>query len=188
MNIAIYGGSFDPPHKGHEKIVKKALKKLPIDKLFIIPAWQNPFKKNFFAPPKLRSKWLKKLWGNNEKIQICTYEIDQKNPTTSYESINYIYKKYPIKKCYLIIGADNLKDLEKWHEYGKLKKKVIFVITHRNGIKIPKNLKKLKINVNISSTDLRLNPQRKFISKKIFKSVSKFYKKEDYAKNFASHN
>ncbi len=177
INIAVYGGSFDPSHKGHEKVVKKALKALDINKLFIIPTYINPFKKSFFAPPKLRLKWVKKLWGKNDEIEICEYEIKNKKPTPTYETILYLYEKYNINKCYLIIGADNLKNLKNWHEYKELKKLVTFVIASRDDEKIPKNLKKLKINVNISSTNLREQPNKKFISKKIFKSVSKFYNK-----------
>lgn len=54
MNIALFGGSFDPPHKGHEAIIKEALKKLDIDKLIIMPTFINPFKQNFSADEKQR--------------------------------------------------------------------------------------------------------------------------------------
>lgn len=47
MRVAIFGGSFDPPHIGHEKIIQKALEKLDIDVLFVVPTYLNPFKKNF---------------------------------------------------------------------------------------------------------------------------------------------
>lgn len=44
LNIAIFGGSFDPPHTGHDEIVKAALNALDIDKLIIIPTFCSPFK------------------------------------------------------------------------------------------------------------------------------------------------
>lgn len=176
MNIAIYGGSFDPPHLGHETIVNEALKNLDIDSLFIIPAWQNPFKENFFAPPKLRLKWIKTIWNDKKKVKICEFELKNYRPTSTYETVCYMYEKYDIKKCYLIIGADNLKDLEKWANYELLKQKVEFVVATRNSLHVSKNLKKLQINVNISSSNLRHALQKKFISTKIFKSVSEFYK------------
>ncbi len=178
MIVAIYGGSFDPPHIGHEMIVKKALACLDIDRLFIVPTWLNPFKKNFFAPPHVRIKWVKRLWQENKKIQICTYEIDNKKPTSTYESVKYLKQNFNIEKCYLIIGADNLKNLDKWSNFELLRKEVEFVIASRDDIKIPENLKKLQINANISSTNLRDTLQKKFISPKIFKSVQKFYKRK----------
>ncbi len=176
MNIAIYGGSFDPPHKGHEEVVSQALKTLSIDKLFIIPAWQNPFKKNFFAPPQTRLKWLKKLWGKNKKIKICPYEINVGKASPTYKTVKYLYKKYSIDKCYLIIGADNLKDLPKWHKYKKLSKKVQFVVASREGFTMEEHLVKLNVDVDISSSSLREKMQKKYIPKAIRKSVLTFYK------------
>ena len=77
MNIAIFGGSFDPPHLGHQEIVNEALKSLHVDKLFIVPTHLNPFKKEFFAPSKLRLKWLKKLFTCKEveNKQFLRYKL-----------------------------------------------------------------------------------------------------------------
>ena len=45
IKIGILGGSFDPPHLGHLKISKFAIKKLGLDKLIWIITKKNPFKK-----------------------------------------------------------------------------------------------------------------------------------------------
>ena len=57
MKIAIFGGSFDPIHKGHLEIIKKATK--IADKVIVIPNYLNPLKNSFSAPAELRLKWLK---------------------------------------------------------------------------------------------------------------------------------
>ena len=47
--IGIFGGSFDPPHKGHLTISEIAIKKFSLDKLYWCITKQNPFKnKTFF--------------------------------------------------------------------------------------------------------------------------------------------
>jgi len=46
LNIAIFGGSFDPPHTGHELIVQKALEILDIDKLLVVTTYLSPFKES----------------------------------------------------------------------------------------------------------------------------------------------
>ncbi len=53
MKIAIFGGSFDPIHTGHIKIIKKALKELDIDYIILVPTYLNPFKKEFTVCQKL---------------------------------------------------------------------------------------------------------------------------------------
>lgn len=179
MRVAVFGGSFDPPHIGHDMIVKKALSSLDIELLFITPTWLNPFKQGFFAPPKQRLKWVKALWQDLEKVQICEFELDSKRPTPTIETINYLYANFPIKKCFLIVGADNLQSLEKWQNYEELRKKVEIVVALRDGIKIPQSLKKLQINANISSSKLRENLDFKSISPKILGSVREFYKENN---------
>ena len=47
MNLAIFGGSFDPPHKGHVGIIEKALIALNLDLLIVLVAYQNPLKAHF---------------------------------------------------------------------------------------------------------------------------------------------
>jgi nicotinate-nucleotide adenylyltransferase len=163
MNVAIYGGSFDPPHIGHEEIIKQALAKLDIDALFVIPTFLNPFKNIFFTPAKIRLKWVEKLLLSYPKAKLLDYEVKQKRPVPTIETVQYIIDNYKINTIYLIIGADNVKDLEKWKDFKRLKKLVTFVVATRDEIPIPKELQKLQINVTISSTLLRDNLQREFL-------------------------
>ncbi|QKF64163.1 nicotinate (nicotinamide) nucleotide adenylyltransferase [Campylobacter corcagiensis] len=182
MNIALFGGSFDPPHLGHTKIVEISLTSLDIDKLFIIPTYINPFKSGFFAPPNLRLKWLKKLFENLDKVEICDYEIRQNRPVATIETVRYLKEIYKPNTVYLIIGADNLKDLKKWQNYPELESLVEFVVASRDGEFIPKDLKKLNINANISSTKFRNNLNLKYIPKPLQSEVLDFYKRTKMSK------
>jgi nicotinate-nucleotide adenylyltransferase len=175
MKIAIFGGSFDPPHIGHEEIVKEVLNSLHVDKLFIIPTYLNPFKKEFFAPSKLRLRWLKKLFIK-EEIEILDYEVRQKRSVPTIETIEYLKSIYKLKKIYLIIGADNFANIKQWHRYHELAKQVEFIIASRDNQNIPKNLIKLPINANISSSKLRSNMDTSFIPHKIREEVEEYYK------------
>jgi len=175
MKIAIFGGSFDPPHTGHEEIVKEVLNSLHVDKLFIVPTHLNPFKKEFFAPSKLRLKWLKTIFTKKE-IEILDYEIRQKRSVPTIETIEYLKSIYKLKKIYLIIGADNFANITKWHRYEELSKQVEFIVASRDKRNIPKNLIKLPINANISSSKLRSNMNTSFIPHKIREEVEEYYR------------
>jgi nicotinate-nucleotide adenylyltransferase len=183
-NIAVFGGSFDPPHIGHEEIIQKALQKLDIDTLFVVPTFLNPFKKTVTATSQKRFEWIEKLLLPNKNAKLLKYEIEQKRPVPTIETIRHLLKTYNIDKLYLIIGADNLPNLESWKEYKELEKLVHFVVATRDEIKIPKNLQKLNICANISSTKLRENIEKKYLPKSIADDVIAYYTKErDEPKN-----
>ncbi|WP_086230012.1 nicotinate (nicotinamide) nucleotide adenylyltransferase [Campylobacter devanensis] len=177
MNIAIFGGSFDPPHLGHDMIVKEALKSLNINKLIIIPTFLSPFKSEFGAPPNLRLQWCRSLWENlSSKIIVSDYETSQNRAVASIDSVSYFKNKFNASRIYLIIGADQLNSLHKWHRYDELKALVSFVVACRDGIKIDENLQKLDINVKISSSKIKSELNFKQVPSVILSSVQSFYK------------
>jgi len=179
--VAVFGGSFDPLHIGHVKIVKEALKSLHVEKLFVVPTYLNPFKNESFASSKTRLRWLNETFTCKE-IKVLDFEVKQKRSVPTIETIEYLKTIYDLEKIYLIIGADNLDLLETWHRYNELKNMVEFVIASRDETNLPKELKKLLINVKISSSELRSNMNTTFIPHKIKKEIEEFYNKEKNGK------
>ena len=175
MKIAIFGGSFDPPHIGHVAIVQAALKKLDIDLLIVVPTYLNPFKKHFQAPPKLRLRWLKKIFLPYPEVRICDYEVKRGRPTYAIETVSYLQNRYAPKKIYYIIGSDNLPSLHRWKEFKKLKKKVEFVVATRRGYKAPRRYKVLRVDIPISSTKLRQKPIKRYLPKIVASEIIRFY-------------
>ena len=177
MTIAIFGGSFDPFHIGHEQIITSALKSLDIHKLIIVPTYISPFKSNFYLKPTLRYNLLKKFYDGEDKVEICDYEI--KNHTASYSinTIKYLKKKYNASKIYFIIGADNLNNLHNWYKYDEIQSLVEFVVACRDGYDFCLNdYKTLKVDVGISSTELRKNLNLDFIPKQLQKDFENLIK------------
>ena len=84
--------------------------------------------------------------------------------------------KFNADKIYLIIGADQLNSLHKWHRYDELKALVSFVVACRDDIKIDENLQKLDINVKISSSKIKSELNFKQVPTAILSSVQSFYK------------
>ena len=179
INIAMFGGSFDPPHIGHEMIVKKALEELDIDKLYVVPTYLNPFKESFYTPANMRYKWLKKLFRDFDRVEVIDFEIRQKRAVATIETVEYLLKICNIDKFYLIIGDDNLENLPKWKEYKKLKELVTFVVATRYKKEHLKDLKILKISANISSTKLRKNLDIKYLPTSISRDIIRYYKEHN---------
>jgi len=177
QTIALFGGSFDPPHIGHEAVVKEVLKLKDVEKVVIMPTYLNPFKLDFFAPSILRLKWLKEIYEHYENVEIDSYEVNLNTKVSSIDSVKYLLKSY--KKNYLIIGADNLKTLSNWDRYDELETLVTFVVAHRDKIEIPEDFLDLEVQETISSTELREHIDINKLSKICSKEIVKFYKEKN---------
>ncbi|MFZ9658930.1 MAG: nicotinate (nicotinamide) nucleotide adenylyltransferase [Arcobacteraceae bacterium] len=181
MDIAVFGGSFDPPHIGHEQIVNLALQELKVDKLFMIPTFLNPFKDSFHLSPNKRFELLQELFKENKKVEICDYEILQNKKTTTFETISFLKNNYKIDTIYLIIGADNLKNIHLWYNFLELRELVSFVVVTRDGIELTNDYVKptyLQLDIDASSTVLRKNMNFDLIPENLKKKVKEIWKQE----------
>lgn len=171
--VAIFGGSFDPPHKGHQQIVETAVKKLDIDKLLVVPAYLNPFKTSSLASASQRLAWCKTLFAPLDKVEVEDFEIIQGTSITTSETVKHFNMTYHVK--YLIIGSDNLSKLSKWHEFEWLNKHITWVIITRDGYDLAidalLNWKVLNLDVSISSTHIRDNQDVYHVDNQIKASV-----------------
>lgn len=179
--IALYGGSFDPPHIGHEAVIKALVKLEYIDQIIVTPTYLNPFKNNFFAPASLRLKWLKELCATMKKVSVSDFEVNKNEKVPTLTTVNHFLQMY--ENIYLVIGADNLEHLHRWYKYEKLRQKVTFIVVTREDISVPKEYIKLEVNRDVSSSELRNNLKIDKLPKKIANKIVDFYnKKENSAK------
>ena len=175
---AIFGGSFDPPHRGHQNIVEIAIKNLDIDTLLIVPAYLNPFKTSSLADAKQRLKWCHTLFDDIPNVLVDDYEIKEGKSTTTSQSVKYFNRVFDVK--YLIIGSDNLSTLTKWHEFKWLNSHIVWVIVTRKGHPVKTDMlrawKILELDAPVTSTDIRELKDLTYVDKKIKKSVEKTVK------------
>jgi nicotinate-nucleotide adenylyltransferase len=170
---AIFGGSFDPPHKGHQRIVEKAVEVLDIDKLIVVPAYLNPFKTSSLANARQRLEWSHRLFDEIPNVIVDDYEIKEGKSTTTEQSVKHFNTTYDVK--YLIIGSDNLSTLTKWHQFEWLNTHISWVIISREGHSLnTESLREyqiLTLDVKVSSTDIREHKDLHYVDKKIKNSV-----------------
>ena len=140
MSKAIFLGTFNPPHNGHVNCIKSVIRsgilnQFNIDKIHIIPCWQNPNKEDF-DDPKLR------FW---QRYKMCTLEFTGLNeyciiddieakiqPQYTYNLIEYFKsgKDKFIDDFWWIITAETFKELlcGKWYNSEKLINENKFII------------------------------------------------------------
>jgi nicotinate-nucleotide adenylyltransferase len=130
--IGIFGGSFDPPHKGHVEISKISLKKIKLKKIYWIITKKNPFKKKPFFSLKQRISRSKKAIKRYKKIKIL-YLDDKIRSSHAINVINYFRKIKKQKNLCLILGSDNLLNFHKWTSWKKIVKLTKLVVFSRKG-------------------------------------------------------
>ncbi len=168
LSVALFGGSFDPPHIGHQTIVKKVLNLELVDRLIIMPTFLNPFKSSSHATADMRLKWCKDIFSNPDVI-ICDYEIRQDRPVYTIESIRYLQGLYDLK--YLVIGSDNLAHIESWREFEIINSTTTWIVVGRSGYESGyeklRDYITIEMDIPISSSQIRAGEQSDSIDRKI---------------------
>lgn len=147
MKIGVYVGSFNPVHKGHIKIVKHLIKNKYLDKVIIVPTGAYWDKQNLIDIID-RINMLK-FYQNTNII------IDDKNNNLpyTYQLLDILSKEYSNDDLYLIMGADNIINFDKWKNYKEILKHKLIII-NRDDIDIKYYLNKHNIKNSIIVNDL----------------------------------
>lgn len=191
MRIAIYGGSFNPMHIGHEKIVDYVLNNLNMDKIIIIPVGIPSHRENNLEQSNTRLKICKEIFKGNKKIEVSDIEIKSEGKSYTYDTLLKLMVLYgENNEFFEIIGEDSLKSLKTWKNYEELLKICKFIVFRRKddkNIQIDEeflNNKNIIILENeyydISSTEIRNMVKNNedisaFVNKKVKKLIEKEY-------------
>ena len=191
MRIAIYGGSFNPMHIGHEKIVDYVLDNLNMDKIIIIPVGIPSHRENNLEQSYTRLKICKEIFKGNKKIEVSDIEIKGEGKSYTYDTLLKLMDLYgENNEFFEIIGEDSLKSLKTWKNYEELLKICKFIVFRRKddkNIQIDEeflNNKNIIILENeyydISSTEIRNMVKNNedisaFVNKKVKKLIEKEY-------------
>lgn len=127
MNIAIFGGAFNPVHNGHLHLARELLRFVgtiePFDKLVIIPTANPPHKTNDgLISGEHRINMLKLAFEDFDNVEISTIEFESKEKSYTYNTLKKLKKIYPNDDFTLLIGSDQLFYFKKWYKYDKILK------------------------------------------------------------------
>lgn len=115
MKTGIFGGSFDPVHKEHVKLTEAAIKTIGLDRVFVLPAFVPPHKKNhILASDSDRLAMLNIAFAHIKEAIVCDYEIQKEGVSYSYLTVRHFKEKYPDDELYFLVGTDMLRDFPTW--------------------------------------------------------------------------
>lgn len=142
IKIGIFGGSFDPVHRGHVKLVHTLREQEGLDKALVIPNWQSPWKlKSQPASCEDRMNMLRLAFEDDEYVEISDFEIAQEKSCYTFDTLTALKELHPEWDIYFIAGQDSADNFANWYRGDELLKNFKFLWTERFD--------------NISSTDIR---------------------------------
>ena len=130
-HIGLLGGSFDPPHRGHLYISIEAKKIFSLEEVWWLVSPQNPLK---ISKPATYHERFNNCNNITKGTPIIIKEIEKKiNSQYTYQTLNYLLKKYTRIKFYWLMGADNLINFHKWQHWRQIFNEISVVIFKRHG-------------------------------------------------------
>ena len=119
MRIAVYGGSFDPPHKGHVAAVTAAQRQLRADKVLIIPDCKAPHKvmPAEGATPEQRMELCRRAFAAVPGAELSDIEIRRGGKSYTHETLKQLMQLYPGAELILLVGTDMIASFTRWVEF-----------------------------------------------------------------------
>lgn len=162
MKIGIFGGSFNPIHRGHISLAQGILRSGMIDEVWFMVSPHNPLKQQSdLMPDAERLALVQRAVEGKEGLRASDFEFRLPKPSYMYITLRRLQESYPDCEFTLLIGADNWLCFDRWKEYREILQRYPIIIYPREGYPIdqstlPASVKYLSLPLyNISSTQIR---------------------------------
>ena len=134
MRVGIFGGTFNPPHIGHERCANEASVQLGLDLLVVVPVGVPPHKP---LPPDtpcadIRLFMTHTAFSSTRNTIVSNIEVTNPEPSYTIETVNVISKIYPNSDLFLLLGTDMYLSLDTWKDVGLLLEQVTPAVFSRN--------------------------------------------------------
>lgn len=133
MKIAIYGGSFNPPHLGHLEAAAAVCEEIEPDKLLIIPDNIPPHKdmEPGSPTPEQRLELCRLNFAGLENVEISDMEILRQGKSYTAQTIEQLRREYPTDELVLVVGSDMFLSFEDWYEFEYILENCALAIVSR---------------------------------------------------------
>lgn len=143
--LGVFGGTFDPIHKGHIFPALDAAKWLGLNKLLLLPAHIPPHKSAAQAESKHREAMVNLVCLNNPLFKLDNRELIAKQTSYTIHTLENIKKEHPNTSLLFFIGMDSLLSFTTWRQWEKILTLSHLIVFTRPGY----NLSKLNLDTQI---------------------------------------
>lgn len=151
--VAVYGGSFDPPHIGHVLSVAWTLSAADVDEVWVIPTWKHAFDKEHGASFEERMAMCELAFAPFRRVEVSDVERRLGGTSRTLATLEKLEAEHPDAAFRLLIGADVLASTDRWHRWEEVVKIAPPLVIGRQGYPVPEGC---PISIpNVNSTDIR---------------------------------
>lgn len=130
----IYGGTFDPPHKGHERFLDLMTARFPDARIHLLPCYQSVHKGRSQATAEQRVDMLRLLAQGRPRVRVNTRELDAGMPVYSVDTLAAWRQEVgPEVALVFAMGGDSLARLHSWSRWQTLLELVHILVLPRPG-------------------------------------------------------
>jgi nicotinate-nucleotide adenylyltransferase len=154
MRVALFGGSFNPPHVCHQLVALWVKATRPVDAVWLVPTYRHAFGKpleTFEARCELVERLLEPL---GEWAALSRVEADLGAESRTIDTVEHLRATRPELELSLVVGADILLEAHHWKAWDRLVATTPLHVVGRAGFEVPGRRFALELP-EVSSTDLR---------------------------------
>lgn len=137
MRVALFGGSFNPPHVAHQLVALYVLETQPVDELWFVPAFQHPFDKPLAPFSDRRHMCELATAPLAPRARVCDIEARLGGASRTLRTVKALQQEHPDISFSLVVGADLVGELPSWHGADELARIVSFIVVGRTGAARP---------------------------------------------------
>lgn len=132
MRIGLFGGSFNPPHEGHLLVAQQALKRLGLDAVWLLVSPGNPLKNHHELAPLADRVAATRAVMLHPQIKVTGFEAAHGFRYT-YDTLKFLKATHPTAHFVWIMGADNLRDFDRWERWRDIARLMPMAVYVRPG-------------------------------------------------------
>ena len=131
QSVAIFGGSFDPPHVAHLLTAAYVLATGGFSRLLAVPVFEHAFDKSL-APFPERVAMCRLCFAGLSGVTVSEIEAELPRPSYTERTLERVAREHPDWRLRFVMGSDALADTSKWHDYARVVELAPpFVVTRR---------------------------------------------------------
>ena len=118
-SVAIYGGSFDPPHVSHVLAAVYALKVGGFERVLVVPVFEHAFHKQLTSFEH-RVRMCELAFEGILGVEVSTVERELQTPSLTLRTVEHLASAHPDWELGLLVGSDVLSETAKWHAFDRV--------------------------------------------------------------------